>query len=98
RRALHAFPTRRSSDLSAGRVDVLDGGSLGTLERIAKLDDADNVRYDRALRAVVTNIVGIDSAEAWADIPLSGHPESFQLEQDGRDRKSTRLNSSHSQI
>src|SRR5437762_2124304 len=75
---------------SAGRVDVLDGGSLGTLERIAKLGDADNVRYDRAQRTVVIGygqgtlrIIRTDSAEAWADIPLSGHPESFQLEQDG---------------
>ena len=75
---------------SAGRVDVLDGGSLAPLKRIAKLDDADNVRYDRAQRTVVIGygkgalrIVHADSAESVGDIPLSGHPESFQLERVG---------------
>ncbi len=37
----------------AGRVDVLDGESLAPLKRIAKLDDANNVRYDGAQRTVV---------------------------------------------
>ena len=75
---------------SAGRVEVLDGGSLAPLQRIAKLDDADNVRYDGAQRAVVVGygkgalrIVRADSAESAGDIPLSGHPESFQLERTG---------------
>ena len=75
---------------SAGRVDVLDGGSLAPLKRIAKLDDADNVRYDRAQRTVVIGygqgalrIIHTDSAESAGDIPLAGHPESFQLEQIG---------------
>ena len=73
---------------SAGRVDVLDGGSLVPLKRIAKLDDADNVRYDSAQRAVVIGygkgalrIIHADTTESAGDIPLSGHPESFQLEQ-----------------
>jgi len=75
---------------SAGRVDVLDGASLAPLKRIAKLDDADNVRYDRVERTVVIGygqgalrIIRTDSAESAGDIPLSGHPESFQLEQIG---------------
>ena len=75
---------------SAGRVDVLDGGSLAPLQRIAKLDDADNVRYDSAQRAVVVGygrgalrIIHADGVESAADIPLSGHPESFQLERNG---------------
>ncbi|TMG82689.1 MAG: hypothetical protein E6H78_14105 [Betaproteobacteria bacterium] len=75
---------------SAGRVDVLDGGSLVPLKRIAKLDDADNVRYDSAQRAVVIGygkgalrIIHADTTESAGDIPLSGHPESFQLEQAG---------------
>ena len=75
---------------SAGRVDVLDGGSLAPLRRIAKLDDADNVRYDSAQRKVVIGygkgalrIVRADTAESGGDIPLSGHPESFQLELNG---------------
>ena len=75
---------------SAGRVDVLDGGSFAPLQRIAKLDDADNVRYDSAQRTVVIGygqgalrIIHTDSAESAGDIPLSGHPESFQLEKIG---------------
>jgi YVTN family beta-propeller protein len=75
---------------SAGRVDVLDGASLAPLTRIATLDDADNARYDRAQRTLVIGygqgalrIIQTDSAESAADIPLSGHPESFQLEQIG---------------
>jgi DNA-binding beta-propeller fold protein YncE len=75
---------------SAGRVDVLDGASLAPLKRIAKLDDADNVRYDSAQRTLVIGYgkgalrtVHADTAESAGDIPLSGHPESFQLEQSG---------------
>jgi len=66
---------------SAGSVDVIDGGSLATLKHIVKLDDADNVRYDRAQRTVVIGygkgalrIVHADTAESTGDIPLSGHP------------------------
>ena len=75
---------------SAGRVDVLDGGSLAPLKRVAKLDDADNVRYDSAQRTVVIGygkgalrLIHADSDESTGDIPLSGHPESFQLERVG---------------
>ena len=75
---------------SAGHVDVLDGESLARLKRIDKLGDADNVRYDRAQRTVVIGygqgalrIIRTDSDESAADIPLPGHPESFQLEQIG---------------
>ena len=75
---------------SAGRVDVLDGESLAPLGHIDKLDDADNVRYDSAQRAVVIGfgkgalrIIRANSAESVADIPLSGHPEAFQLERAG---------------
>jgi DNA-binding beta-propeller fold protein YncE len=75
---------------SAGRVDVIDGSSFAPLKRIAKLDDADNVRYDRAQRTVVVGygngalrIVHGETAESAGDIPLSGHPESFQLETNG---------------
>ena len=75
---------------SAGHVDVLDGESLARLKRIEKLGDADNVRYDRAQRTVVIGygqgalrIIRTDSDESAADIPLLGHPESFQLEQIG---------------
>lgn len=75
---------------SADRVDVLDGESLGMVKRIAKLADADNLRYDAGAHVV---IVGYGSgalrllreadAEPAGDIELAGHPESFQLEANG---------------
>lgn len=75
---------------SADRVDILDAGSLAPLKRIDKLDDADNVRYDAAGRKVLVGygkgalrMLYPDTGESAGDIPLSGHPESFQLEQNG---------------
>jgi len=75
---------------SARRVDILDGGSFAPLARIDKLDDADNVRYDTAQRAVIIGfgkgalrIVRTDGAQSAGDVPLPGHPESFQLERAG---------------
>ena len=53
-------------------------------------DDADNVRYDAAARRVYVGvgagaIEAIDPAagKAVGRVPLAGHPESFQLEQNG---------------
>lgn len=75
---------------SANRVDVLDGRSLETLKRIERMDDADNVRYDPAAKAMVVGygkgalrLLSIDKAEPLGDIRLAGHPESFQLEAGG---------------
>lgn len=65
--------------------------SLKLVGQIANLADADNVRYDPAAKQIV---VGFGSgALAFIDpqtcvkvgeVKLSGHPESFQLEQNGR--------------
>lgn len=75
---------------SADRVDILDGGSLATLKRIDRLADADNVRYDPTAGAVLVGygggalrILKADTGESLGDVPLSGHPESFELEQNG---------------
>lgn len=74
---------------SADRLDILDAGSLAPVRRIDKLDDADNVRYDAAARAVIVGygrgaLRVLDAAgDRVRDIPLSGHPESFQLEENG---------------
>ena len=38
---------------SANRVDVLDGRTLAMRERIARLEDADNLRYDAAAKTVI---------------------------------------------
>src|SRR2546423_1850131 len=72
------------------RVDIFDAESLAPIERIAQLDDADNVRYDAAERKVVVGygkgalrMLDAGSGEPAGDIGLSGHPESFQLERNG---------------
>lgn len=72
---------------SADRVDVLDGESLAKVKRIAKLDDADNVRYDAAARMVLVGygkgalrLLRAKDGDSNGEIHLAGHPESFQLE------------------
>jgi DNA-binding beta-propeller fold protein YncE len=75
---------------SANRVDILDATSFAAIKRIDGLEDADNVRYEAAARKVYVGygkgpLRALDSAtgESSGDIPLSGHPESFQLERQG---------------
>ena len=75
---------------SGDRVDILDARSLAPVKRINKLEDADNVRYDAASRKVVVGygkgglrMLDAETGESAGDILLSGHPESFQLEQNG---------------
>ncbi|HYY62383.1 MAG TPA: YncE family protein [Burkholderiales bacterium] len=75
---------------TANRVDVLDGRSLQTLQRIERMDDADNVRYDPAAKTMVVGygkgalrLLSVDKTEPLGDIRLPGHPESFQLEAGG---------------
>lgn len=75
----------------AGRVDVLSTTSFTTATRIGGLDDADNLRFDADARSVVVGygkgaLAFIDvrqGALASQVVNLPGHPESFQLEQDG---------------
>src|SRR5205085_11474028 len=94
-RVLHSFPTRRSSDLAAACIEA---GAM------ARADDLARRRIPIALAqgAVVMGtpildrvelagaVVDADSlrADVGVDAPLTGR----------QDRKSTRLNSSHSQI
>jgi DNA-binding beta-propeller fold protein YncE len=72
-----------------GSVRVFDAASLAPLERIALGDDADNVRLDRAAGRVWVGygdgaLAALDAKGAKVqDIPLGGHPESFQLETNG---------------
>ncbi|MFN2645514.1 MAG: YncE family protein [Burkholderiales bacterium] len=75
---------------TANRVDVLDGQSLKTLQRISGMDDADNVRFDAAAKAVIVGygkgalrLLAADTALPLGEIRLAGHPESFQLEASG---------------
>jgi YVTN family beta-propeller protein len=75
---------------SGDRVDIIDAASLSFVRRIDKLDDADNVRYDAAARTVVVGygkgalrVLDAGTGDSKGDISLSGHPESFQLEESG---------------
>lgn len=71
---------------SAGRVDFVDGTSLHTVARVTGLDDADNVRWLPASRTVIVGygkggLRMLDlTGNSRADIPLPGHPESFQVD------------------
>ncbi len=75
---------------TADRLDILDGDSFALVKRVAKLADADNVRYDAAAGKVVVGygkgalqMLDAGSGEASGEIRLPAHPESFQLERNG---------------
>jgi DNA-binding beta-propeller fold protein YncE len=72
------------------RVDILNASSLAVESTIGGLDDADNVRYDKAAHVVIVGygkgalrILDAASGRSVGDIALPGHPESFALEVDG---------------
>lgn len=74
---------------SSDRLDILDAQAFSPVHRVSKLHDADNIRYDAAAHKVVVGYGGgalrlldPDTADGM-DIPLPGHPESFQLEESG---------------
>ena len=73
-----------------GRIDVIDGATLSRVKVIEGMHDADNIRVDAAARRIYVGygkgaLRALDAVtgESVADIPLAGHPESFQLEADG---------------
>jgi DNA-binding beta-propeller fold protein YncE len=73
----------------ADRVDILDASSLAVRKRL-EAADADNLRFDQKRRSVLIGygkggLRMLDPAteEAFGDIKLPGHPESFQLEEAG---------------
>jgi len=73
-----------------GTATFLEGNPLKRTKSIPVGDDADNVRYDAAHRRVYVGrdgaLVVLDpkTAAITAQIPLDGHPESFQLDAAGR--------------
>ena len=76
---------------AGGGVDVLDAASFARLKQLEGLDDADNVRYDGAAGAVIVGyakgalrLLDAATAEPRGEIALPGHPESFQLERQGK--------------
>jgi DNA-binding beta-propeller fold protein YncE len=72
-----------------GTATFLDGNPLKRAKTIPVGADADNVRYDAAHRKIYIGrdgaLVVLDPHERAriADIPLDGHPESFQLDSAG---------------
>jgi hypothetical protein len=74
----------------SNRVDLVDVASFSVVRRIGGMDDADNVRYDASAGKVwvgfgrgALRILDPATGDTSGDIPLPGHPESFQLEQRG---------------
>jgi WD40 repeat protein len=84
---LNLFAVANGGD---GRVVFFDGKSF-TAEGYTRLeDDADNMRYDAAHKSIIVGYGGgslatIDTTtrKVTADLPLHGHPESFQLDASG---------------
>jgi len=81
------------SEGGGSSADIYDARSLKLVDRVELGSDPDNVRYDPATdRAYVSYGGGAESAlgvidlktdTQIADIKLSSHPESFQLEKNG---------------
>jgi YVTN family beta-propeller protein len=74
-----------------GSLRLFDGAQYAEAARINLGGDADNVRVDTENNRVVVGygggalaVVDAASRRKIADIPLKGHPESFQLSQGGR--------------
>jgi DNA-binding beta-propeller fold protein YncE len=75
-------------------VDIYDAQSLKLLNQVVLGDDPDNVRYDAATgyayvgygtgNESALGVVDVEKGTKLSDIKLSGHPESFQLEDDGQ--------------
>jgi DNA-binding beta-propeller fold protein YncE len=73
-----------------GSLRIFDGQTLALVDTVKFSDDADNIRYDETKKEIYVGygsgalaIVDPKSKKRIGDIPLSGHPESFQLEESG---------------
>jgi DNA-binding beta-propeller fold protein YncE len=73
-----------------GRVRVYDGTSFKPIVTVGGLEDADNLRYDAKLDRVYVGygdggigVINPVTGVLTVRIPLKGHPESFQIEQEG---------------
>jgi hypothetical protein len=74
-----------------GTLKILHGVTFKVVNNVTALDDADNLRFDPKTKFAylgygdgALSIVDTVSAKAVAKVPLPKHPESFQLEKDGR--------------
>ena len=72
-----------------GSVRIFEGSTLAEVKKVALGDDADNVRLDSTSGRVWVGygsgaLAALDTdGKKLADIPVGGHPESFQLEKNG---------------
>src|SRR5215218_6774358 len=64
-------------------LDIYDGQSLKLLNQVVLGDDPDNVGYGTGNGSAL-GVVDVQKGTKVADITLSGHPESFQLEESGQ--------------
>ena len=81
------------SNGGAGSLDIYDAQSLRLSNKVELEEDPDNIRYDPTTgRAYVgygkgngsaLGIIDTEKGTKVADVELSGHPESFQLERKG---------------
>lgn len=74
-----------------GLVQFFDGASYAETSHIQLAGDADNVRYDGSSASIIVGygdgglaVIDAASAKKIADIPLGGHPESFQVDELGK--------------
>src|SRR5260221_5626765 len=73
----------------SGDVEFRAGTELAMARKVSLGDDADNVRYDLAAKRLYVGYGGgglaaLDSdGKRLGEVPLAGHPESFQLERNG---------------
>lgn len=74
----------------SGEVKILDANSFKTIKTLDGMPDADNLRYDAKTDLIYVGygdgalgVIGATNSEMIASIKLEGHPESFQLEQNG---------------
>ena len=75
-------------------LDIYDAQSLTLLNQVELGDDPDNVRYDATTGYAYVGygtgndsalgVVDVSTGTKVTDIKLSGHPESFQLEENGQ--------------
>ncbi len=74
-----------------GNVRVFNGDTLRLLKTISGLEDADNMRLDTKAELIYVGygsgalaVIHAAKADTIGNIKLAGHPESFQLEKNGR--------------
>ncbi len=74
-----------------GSCRIFDGESYKLLKSVDFKDDGDDVQYDEAAKRIYVaheagalGIVDAEKMEKVGDIKLEGHPESFQLERNGK--------------